>query len=130
METGLLSNKGRVHFRICRPINDELARFESTDRAEVIRRTCTLIDRAIHCGYRIYPGNYIAYDEINGTDRFASYYTADDERNFNEYIERQLDRVEVENVTAEERAYMRRMMLTMYANPLTNQLAASECERT
>ena len=130
METGLLSNKGRVHFRIGRPINGELARFESTDRAEVIRHTCMLIDRAIHCGYRIYPCNYIAYDEINDTKRFASHYTDEDERDFNSYIERQLDRVEVENVTDEERAYMRRMMLTMYANPLTNQLSASECERT
>lgn len=129
METGLLSNKGRVHFRICRPINDELAKFESSDRAEIIRQTCALIDREIHCGYRIYPCNYIAYDEINDTDRFASSYTPDDEKSFNDYIERQLDRVEVDDVAEEERAYMRRMMLTMYANPLTNQLAASECER-
>lgn len=130
METGLLSNKGRVHFRICRPINDELSRFESNDRTEIIRRTCMLVDRAIHCGYRIYPCNYIAYDEINDTDRFASHYTADDEHAFNNYIDRQLDRVDVADVTAEERAYMRRMMLTMYANPLTNQLSASECERS
>lgn len=127
METGLLSNKGRVHFRIGKCINADLARLQSTDRAEIIRYTCTLIDRAIHCGYKIYPGNYIAYDEINATDRFASRYTTEDESSFNDYIERQLDRVEVADVTAEERAFMRRMMLTMYANPLTNQLAASEC---
>ena len=126
METGLLSNKGRVHFRIGKCINDDLSRFESTDRTEIIHHTCTLIDRAIHCGYKIYPCNYIAYDEINSTDRFAGEYTPDDERSFNEYIERQLDRVDVADVTADERSYMRRMMLTMYANPLTNQLAASE----
>lgn len=129
METGLLSNKGRVHFRICKCINDELARIESTDRTEIIRRTCNLIDRAIHCGYRIYPCNYIAYDEINETDRFAGEYTDEDLNQFNEYIARQLDRVEVDDVTSDERAYMRKMMLSMYANPLTNQLAASECER-
>lgn len=129
METGLLRNKGRVHFRVCPCINDELRKFESTDRAEVLRHTCMLIDRSIHCGYRIYPGNYIAYDEVNGTDRFAGCYSPDDVKKFDEYINRQLDRVDVENVTEEERAYMRRMILTMYANPLTNQLAASECER-
>ncbi len=88
-----------------------------------------LIDRAIHCGYRIYPCNYIAYDEINGTSRFAEYYSAEDERKFNDYIDRQLNRVDVADVTADERSFMRRMMLTMYANPLTNQLAASECDR-
>ncbi len=129
METGLLSNKGRVHFRVCPCINDDLAAFESTDRSEIIRHTCMLIDRAIHCGYRIYPCNYIAYDEINGTSRFAEYYSAEDERKFNDYIDRQLNRVDVADVTADERSFMRRMMLTMYANPLTNQLAASECDR-
>ena len=129
METGLLSNKGRVHFRICKCINNELAQLESKDRSEIIRRTCNPIDRAIHCGYRIYPCNYIAYDEINDTDRFSGEYTDDDLNQFNEYIDRQLDRVEVDDVTPDERAYMRRMILTMYANPLTNQLAASECDR-
>lgn len=124
METGLLSNKGRVHFRLGKCINDELAKFESTDRTEVIRHTCTLIDNAIHRGYRIYPCNYIAYDKINETDRFAEHYTVEDEKDFDAYVDRQLDRVEAENVTPEEREYMRRMMLTMYANPLSNQLAA------
>lgn len=130
METGLLSNKGRVHFRVCPCINDELKRFETTDRAAILRHTCDLIDRSIHCGYRIYPGNYIAYDEINDTTRFAEHYTAEDENSFNAYIERQLNRVDVADVTPDERVFMRRMMLTMYANPLTNQLAASECDRT
>lgn len=129
METGLLSNKGRVHFRVCPCINDELRKFTSADRQAILHETCSLIDRAIHRGYRIYPGNYIAYDEVNATDRFASCYTDDDLRNFDEYINHQLDRVDVDNVTDEERAYMRRMILTMYANPLANQLAASGCGR-
>ncbi len=126
METGLLSNKGRVHFQIGECINAELADFQSTDRTEVIRKVCNLIDRAIHRGYKIYPCNYIAYDEINDTGRFAEYYTDEDERKFDEYIDAQLDRVDAENVTPEEREYMRRMLLTMYANPLANQIAASK----
>lgn len=127
METGLLSNKGRVHFHVCPCINDELSKFESDDRQAILQRACALIDRSIHCGYTIYPGNYIAYDEINGSDRFAGCYTEDDLRSFDEYINGQIDKVDAENVTDEERAYMRRMILSMYANPLTNQLAASEC---
>lgn len=130
METGLLSNKGRVHFRVCPCINDELRRFESNDRAAVVRQACILVDRAIHCGYRIYPCNYIAFDEINDSKRFADHYTDEDVNSFDSYIERQLNRVDVQDVTPDERLFMRRMILTMYANPLTNQLAASECERT
>lgn len=124
METGIMKYKGRVHFRIGIPINPELERFGGTSRNELVKETCRLIDRAIHCGYHIFPCNYIAYDKVNASSRFASYYTADDEQNFHEYIEHQLDRVDVADITVEEREFMRGMILTMYANPLKNQLAA------
>lgn len=124
METGLLRYKGRVHFRIGRCITPELEAYPSDSRLEVIRHTCSLIDRSIHCGYRLFPCNYIAYDAVEDTDRFADRYTADDHRTFAEYIESQLDKVDVTDITADEREYMRRMMLTMYANPVRNQLAA------
>ena len=45
---------------------------------------------------------------------------------FNAYLEHQLDKVDIDDVSAEERVYMRHMMLTMYANPLANQLAARQ----
>ena len=50
---------------------------------------------------------------------------ADDVRGFDEYINRQLDKVDVPDVTADERAYMRQMVLMMYANPVVNQLRAN-----
>ncbi|MDE6197724.1 MAG: acyltransferase [Muribaculaceae bacterium] len=127
METGLLSQKGRVHFHLGKRINAGLAACASDDRAEVVRKACDLLDRSIHRGYRIFPCNYIAYDEVNGTDTYADMYTADDVAGFDEYIELQLARVDVPDITAEERDFMRTMMLTMYANPLRNQLAAKEC---
>ena len=43
---------------------------------------------------------------------------------FEAYIEHQLDKVEASDVTPEERQFMRRMMYTMYANPLKNKVAA------
>lgn len=129
METGILKYKGRVHMRVGRCINADLERFPATSRLEVVREACRLIDRAIHCGYRLFPCNFIAYDEVNGTDRFSSRYTPEDVRSFDEYINRQLDRVDVEDITPDEREFMRSMMLTMYANPLKNQLAAGgTCE--
>jgi len=124
METGLLKYKGRVHMRIGRCIDADLERFAGTSRLEVVRHTCSLIDREIHCGYELFPCNYIAYDHIYGEGRFAGRYTADDEQTFEDYINRQLDKVDVPDVTPDEREYMRRMMLTMYANPVKNQLAA------
>ena len=63
---------------------------------------------------------------MEGGKRFADRYTAEDVEQFDRYIAAQLERVNVENITDEERAYMRTMMLTMYANPLKNKLLATE----
>ena len=126
METGLLGRKGRVHFRFGRCINQDLEQSGVTGRLEVVRQACQLIDNTIHSGYEIFPGNYIAYDEVEGTKRFADRYTAADVEQFDSYIAAQLERVDVENITADERAFMRTMMLTMYANPLKNKLLATE----
>ncbi len=129
METGILRQKGRVHFHLGKCINPELESFPGEARNEVVRHTCDIIDRAIHCGYRIFPCNYIACDEINGSSEFAAHYTPEDVRTFDEYIAGQLAKVDVENITPEEMQYMRGMMLTMYANPLKNQQAAKDCPR-
>ncbi|MCM1450763.1 MAG: hypothetical protein NC102_00680 [Clostridium sp.] len=123
METGILKHKGRVTFRIGGYINQDLEAYASETRAEIVRETCRLIDNKIHAGYEIYQCNYIAYDKINESRRFADKYTADDERHFNEYVESQLDKVQdIGAISQEERQYMRHMMLTMYANPLKNKL--------
>lgn len=128
METGLLSNKGRVHFRLGKCINDDLLCSHPDSRAAVARAACNILDRAIHCGYRIFPCNYIAYDELEGTDTYSAEYTDADVDSFNNYVASQLAKVDEPDITAEEREFMRRTMLTMYANPLRNQLAARDCQ--
>ncbi len=130
METGILKHKGHIHFRIGRCINSDLMAYDGgEDRAHVVHEACRLIDRAIHSGYHIYPCNYIAYDEVNRCNRFADHYREADVKRFDDYINAQLDKVDIDNVSAEEREYMRHMMLTMYANPLKNQLTANESGR-
>ncbi|MDE6498561.1 MAG: acyltransferase, partial [Muribaculaceae bacterium] len=124
METGMLRHKGHVHFRLGKCINATLATFDDEQRGPVIREACRLIDNEIHRGYYLYPGNYIAYDEYNSTNRFAHRYSREDMERFDAYINRQLDQVDVPDVTPEERAYMRGMMLMMYANPVANKLRA------
>ncbi len=125
METGILKYKGRIMFRVGKCINQELEKFPSDGRQEVIREACRLIDNEIHAGYEIYQCNYIAYDELHDTQEFADRYTPEDVKKFSEYIDRQLDKVDLTDITPDERAYMRRMMLTMYANPLKNKLAVT-----
>lgn len=124
METGILKYKGRVHMRMGKCLNEEIDQFGSSDRREVVHYACGLIDKAIHRGYELFPCNFIAYDEIENCKRFASRYTAKDKERFDEYIARQLSRVEVDNVTDDEYKFMRKMMLTMYSNPVKNHLSA------
>lgn len=124
METGLLKFKGRVHIRLGRCINPALEAFPEEGRLEVVRKACQLIDTEIHSGYELFPGNYVAYDHVVEPGRFADRYTAQDARTFEDYINCQLDKVDITDVTDEERDFMREMMYTMYSNPVKNQLAA------
>ena len=129
METGILQFKGQVHFAAGKCLNDRLAQITgTTDKVEIARRVCAMIDHDIHLGYKIFPLNYIAYDRVENCSRFENKYTTEDVEKFNDYLNRQLDKVDLPDVTEEEREYMRKCILTMYANPLRNQLTAQEKE--
>lgn len=136
METGLLQYKGRIHFQIGTGINAEIAKLRpDADRIEAARTICHLIDCEIHSGYKIYPINYIAYDIAHpgqsAEPTYASHYTLAEKEAFEEYIEKQLDKVTIpgSEISALDRNFMREMMITMYANPLKNKIhAESRCE--
>lgn len=128
METGLLQNKGKVHFTFTGCINDDIEKLCDLDKKEQLNNVCQIIDKRIHGNYRIYPGNYIAFDERYNTDRFKNEYTDDDIEKFNSYINKQLDKVQNEvnfEISGEEREYMHGLMLVMYSNPLVNKLTAT-----
>ena len=129
METGILQFKGQVHFAAGKCLNDRLEKLLTlTDKVEIVRKVCEMIDHDIHLGYKLFPINYIAYDRTEDTPRFADRYTAEDVEKFDSYINGQLDKVDLPDVTEEEREFMRSCILNMYANPLRNQLSAREKE--
>ncbi|MDE5971071.1 MAG: acyltransferase, partial [Muribaculaceae bacterium] len=76
--------------------------------------------------YEIYPINYVAYDKINGCRRYDNHYTPQQEEEVVVYIEKQLARVDIPALTAEEKELMLNRMYSMYANPLINKLKAEE----
>lgn len=125
METGLLSHKGRVHFEIGYSINPALEPMaEMTDKLKVVKNVCNNIDRQIHLGYHIFPVNFIAYDLLEVTDRHRDRYTTEEFLAFRDYVESQLDKVNIPDYTPDRRGFMYRKMLEMYANPLRNKLKA------
>lgn len=123
METGLLQFKGRVHFQLTPRLNTKLDQLgDFPDNNTAAKYVGCLIDQAIHRSYEIFPINYIAFDMLHHTSRFAGKYTPEQKRETEEYFERQLNKVDVTDVTPAERDFMLEMMLVMYANPLKNKL--------
>ncbi|WP_297906501.1 1-acyl-sn-glycerol-3-phosphate acyltransferase [uncultured Parabacteroides sp.] len=120
METGILNNKGRVHFTITSPINDSLVKLDKDmEKNELVSAIASVIDREIYKNYRFYPCNYVAYDWLNGTRRFHEHYGPKDKKQFEEYIQGQLDKIVLPN---KDEAFLRKKLLEMYSNPLKNYL--------
>lgn len=123
METGLLQFKGKVHFQLTPRINtklDQLGDFKDNNTAA--KYVGCLIDQAIHRSYEIFVINYVAYDMLHNTTRFSRFYTEEQKADTIDYFNKQLAKVDVPDLTAEERDFMMEMMLSMYANPLKNKL--------
>lgn len=122
MSTGIMGYKGRVHFEISPCVSLKLDELPAdSERSVILDFVKNEIDNSIHRNYKIYPSNYIAYDLLNNSAEFVSHYSTEDKEKFVDYIERQLDKVDMD-VNENDRHYMRSMMYTMYSNPLKNQL--------
>ena len=124
METGILNNKGRVHFTLTSPINDQLAQLDpNMEKNELIAAIASIIDKEIYKHYRFYPCNYVAYDMLTGTRRFSEHYGLKDKKQFEDYLQGQLDKIVLPN---KDEAFLRTKILEMYTNPLKNFFANQE----
>lgn len=127
METGIMGYKGRIHFALTECINPELDMLPADlHRSQACVKVCEIVDRHIHSHYRLYPINYVAYDLLHGTSKFADQYTRADVDAVNERLAVQLAKItDVPDITIDEMNFMREMALTMYSNPLSNKF---QCE--
>ena len=81
------------------------------------------IDDEIFRNYRLYPNNYIALDTLEGTEAHADMYTAEDKAMFHKYLQGQLAKIDIPD---KDEKFLMERMLTMYANPARNYLAATK----
>lgn len=122
METGLFGYKGKVHFQAAACINDEIEKLDATlPKQELFTKISSIIDNGIHRNYVIYPVNYIAHDLLYNENRFSANYSADEKQRFTDYMEKQIEKIDLPN---KDVSFLREKMLIMYANPLINHLAA------
>ena len=121
MKTGIFGYKGRVVYRPAAPINTWIDGLSELPKTEWFKALAERMDREIHRGYELYPCNYIALDELNGDNANAAHYTDSDKQRFEQYLAGQMAKIQVPN---KDESFLRERMLTMYANPVRNLMAA------
>ena len=120
MRTGIFGYKGRVHYHCGQPVNAWLGELRDLPRKDFFAALCERIDSEIYAGYHLYPCNYIALDELEGTATHQAHYSEKDKQRFEQYLQGQLAKI---NIPDKDEAFLRERMLTMYANPTRNHLA-------
>ena len=122
MKTGIFGYKGRVRYTCAAPINTWIDELSDLPKTEWFKALAERMDQEIYRGYTLYPCNYIALDELEGTNTHVDHYTKSDQERFEKYLAGQLAKIQLPN---KDEAFLRERMLTMYANPLRNYLNAT-----
>ena len=114
---GIMQPKGHIHLHIGKPLTSEevaaAADCDKNDRYQFIRNA---VDERVIEGYMLWPNNYIAYDILKQTDKYAAKYTQEQKAQFLGYMEHQLGTVEPE-INRDE---LREVFLGIYANPVVS----------
>jgi hypothetical protein len=127
MQTGLFGFKGNIYIQIGKPINPQLQESDgSLNRNELAAQIAHLIDNEIFRNYHFYPVNYIAYDRLWGKDFFKGKYTSDDEKIFDAYLQKQLEKIDLQD---RDIPFLTEKILEMYANPVKNQLLLKQPQK-
>lgn len=121
MQTGIFGYKGRIHFQAGPCINDEIEGLRGLPKVEIFTKISEIIDGYIHRNYRMYPCNYIACDMLGGNSSMSDHYTDEDKAKFEEYLEKKISLINIEN---KDNEFLRKCILTMYANPAINHIQA------
>ena len=120
MQTGIFGFKGRIHYAAA-PVADEwLDTLADLPKTEFFAAVAERMDKEIHRRYRLFECNYVAADLLENDSRFADHYTAEGRSRFEQYL---TERIAMVDLPDRDDAFLRERMLTMYANPLYNQLA-------
>lgn len=122
MKTGIMGYKGQIHYH-CAPCIDSYLDTLPADmpKGEIYATIAEYMDMQIHRGYRLYPGNYVALDLLNDSHDHTDKYSPDEKMTFEKYLKGQLAKIELPN---RDEPFLRERILTMYANPVINQMSA------
>ena len=116
--TGIMQPKGRIHIQFNEPLTaEEVKAAAELGKNERFKALGGAIDRKIVANYKLWPNNYIAYDMLYATGKFADKYTEMEKAAFADYLNARLDNVEGDKDEIKE------ILLGIYANPVASALA-------
>lgn len=125
MKTGIFGDKGRVHYQASPCINTWLDELKDLPKTEFYTAVAQRMDKEIHGGYMLYPGNYAACDMLSGTQEFADKYTAAEKTVFEDYLQSRIDLIDLPN---KDVPFLRECILKMYANPVRNKFSQTQAD--
>lgn len=121
MTMGITGKKGRIHFSFGTPISESLDSITDPNKNVQVQAIAEIIDAQIYKNYHMWPGNYVAYDMLEKSDRFRSRYTDDEKKAFLHYINEHVFRLE-----DPDSDFIYDTILKMYANPVYNYIKAQQ----
>jgi len=113
--SGIMGQKKRIHIHVGDVLDQEFDKIkaENDNNNKQIQALAQVIDDSILQTYKLWPTNFIAYDILYNTPKFAHLYNNKERQLFERRLEM---RINTENET------MREGFLAMYANPVVNKL--------
>ena len=113
--SGALGQKKRIHIHVGKVLDTEIEaiKTENDSSNKQIVALAQVIDDAILSNYHLWPTNFIAYDIVHKTDRYAHLYSENEKSLFERRLEMRIDH---DNPVALEG------FLAMYANPVVSTL--------
>ena len=113
--SGALGQKKRIHIHVGKVLDTEIEaiKTENDSSNKQIVALAQVIDDAILSNYKLWPTNFIAFDIVNKTNRYAHLYTENEKSLFERRLEMRIDH---DNPVALDG------FKAMYANPVFNKL--------
>jgi len=114
--TGIMQQKGNVHFSICKPLEkEEYATFAQESSNKFYSNLAQLIDERIYNNYQLWNTNYIAHDLRSKTNQFADHYTLEEKEQFLQRFYHILNQIDG------DKDMVGSIFLGIYANPICTQ---------
>lgn len=115
MLSGVLGQKRHIHLHAGKVIDVELDNIEAENdnKNKQLQAIAQIIDQSILQNYKLWPTNFIAYDLLYATKRYAEQYTDAEKQLFERRLEMRID--------VSDKA-LKESFLAMYANPVINKI--------